>query len=306
MRKTLYMMLMTVVVLALSFTSCSKWTEPETVRLNVIYPWDRDPATWEDYFQRLRQFKERKHFLSLAEFDNAPEKPAGEKDYLRALPDSLDFVSLTNADAFNGNDREDLPLLHQKGTKVLYTIDMAKVSSLYPDQSQFTQYLDQVVASVEQEGMDGWTVKANLPAGDEGMKTRFIQTVERLSAVSGKTLVYVGSYIHLDAPDVIRAFDLVVLNTQEKEYEADIEFAVLMAKKRGIPQEKIILAGTMGTSVVDADLQEKDALEVVSNLVFTQGPVGGLAIFDIQKDYFHTENNYMRTEELIQKLNPSK
>lgn len=306
MRKTLYIIVVMVSAMALTFTSCSKWTEPDAVKLNIIYPWDRDPATWEDYFQRLRQYKERKHYITFAEFDNAPEKPAGEQDYLRCLPDSLDYISLTNAANLCMADREDLSLMHRKGTKVLYTIDMAQASARYPDQSQFTQYLDQVVASVEQEGMDGWTVKANLPAGDEGMKTRFKQTVERLSAVSGKTLVYAGSYIHLDAPDVIGAFDLVVLNTQEKEYEADIEFAVLMAKKRGIPQEKIILAGTMGTSIVDADLQDKDALEVVSNLVFTQGPVGGLAIFDIQKDYFHTENNYMRTEELIQKLNPSK
>ena len=307
MRKTLYIIVMMVSAMALTVTSCSKWTEPDAVKLNIIYPWDRDPATWEDYFQRLRQYKERKHYITFAEFDNAPEKPAGEQDYLRCLPDSLDYISLTNAAAFRDADREDLSLMHRKGSKVLYTIDMAQASARYPEASQFSSFLQEAVSMVEKEGLDGWTVTADLPAGDEQMKARFDETVATLSAIEGKSLVYFGNFYHLSDQSLTDAFDLFVINTLDKEYEADIKFSIMMAKESSPNmKDKILIAGSIGTEITDSQLREREALDLMSELVFSEGPIAGLAIFNIKSDYYYTESNYKKTKGLIQKLNPSK
>ena len=305
MKKTIYKMMMLVSALCLILQSCTEWTEPETVDLNYIYPWEREPQTWEDYFQRLRDYKGRPHYLSFAEFDNAPQKVVSEQDFMRCLPDSLDYVSLTNAACLSEDDRSDLELMHRKGTRVLYEIDLAAVSMENPEASQFSQWLEGAKAMVDQEGLDGWTLKTRIPAGDAEAVSRYEETVKALSSIEGKVLVYMGSYHHIEEEDSEK-FDLIILNTQDSEYEADIKFSILMALERGIPKEKLLIAGAMGTKVVDSQLQERESLDVMSDLVFTQGPIAGLAVSNIKADYFHVGDNYMKTEGLIQKLNPSK
>ncbi len=68
--------------------------------------------------------KQRKHAVVYARLDNAPEVSTGEKDFLRALPDSIDIVTMRNADRLSEYDREDMKLVREDyGTKVLYYID---------------------------------------------------------------------------------------------------------------------------------------------------------------------------------------
>lgn len=116
---------MAVLVLAFGAAACSDWTETEAVEQQVQRPGDQDPAFWAEYTAALRDYKQSEHFLTYARLYNSPTSSASEKDYMRCLPDSLDIVSLTNADNFSKFDAEDLSVMHEKGTRVLYQVDYA-------------------------------------------------------------------------------------------------------------------------------------------------------------------------------------
>ena len=113
---------MAVSALVLGGAACSDWTETEAVEQQVRRPSDQDPAFWAEYTAALREYKQSEHFLTYARLYNSPTPSASEKDYMRCLPDSLDIVSLTNADNFSRFDAEDMVTMHEKGTRVLYQL----------------------------------------------------------------------------------------------------------------------------------------------------------------------------------------
>ncbi len=114
------------IILLLLISACSKWTETESIQLNYLRPWDQNPELWNKYKASLVDYKASDHFLIYARFDNAPEKAASERNFMRCLPDSLDFVSLTHADNFSAYDKEDMAWMESIGTKVLYQVDLTK------------------------------------------------------------------------------------------------------------------------------------------------------------------------------------
>ena len=111
---------LTIAALAILSVSCSKWTETESVRIDTVLPWEQDPGLWEDYKAAIRDYKSREHSLVYVRFENSPEGAVNEKGYMRCLPDSLDIVSLTNAENFSEYDAEDMEWMRSVGTKVLY------------------------------------------------------------------------------------------------------------------------------------------------------------------------------------------
>ncbi len=52
---------------------------------------------------------------------------------MRCLPDSLDIVALTNADNFSRYDAEDMAVMREKGTKVLWQVDYAGRAAEFAD-----------------------------------------------------------------------------------------------------------------------------------------------------------------------------
>ena len=100
----------------------------------------------ERYIAALREYKQSEHALVFASFANGAPVATSEKDCLRSLPDSLDVVSLTNADNFSEYDREDLTVLKEKGTRAVYFVDYASRSAEFTDLTALGAYLDKVVA----------------------------------------------------------------------------------------------------------------------------------------------------------------
>lgn len=119
-------------VLSLS-VGCSDWTQMEPVDQQPVRPSEQNPELWAEYTAALRAYKAGKHTLVVASFENGSTNPTSEKDCLRSLPDSLDAVSLTNADNFSAYDAEDLAVLKEKGTRVLYFVDYATRSNEWAD-----------------------------------------------------------------------------------------------------------------------------------------------------------------------------
>ena len=267
-----------------TFAACNDWTEMETVDSKVEKPWEQDPALWAEYTAALRAYKQSEHFIVYARLHNSPEKASSEQDFMRCLPDSLDIVTLTNADNFS-------------------KFDYAARAEEFADMQALDAYLDQVVAAVAANGMDGYSFTTNPLATDATARI-----VEKLAAAKseGQLLVFEGNPLSLAAADRPKV-DFIALDTEKLENVQEVKLQVLNATGyAGIAPEKLLLAAEISAPLLDEDRTEFAAVDEMSRRVIEFGPLGGLAAYNISGDYYHAEMNYQTIRGAIQTLNPAK
>lgn len=293
-------------VASISSTACSDWTNTEAVENKVIRPWEDGGDLWENYTAALRAYKQREHFLVIAHFDNAPAIATGEKDFMRGLPDSLDMVILTNADNFSRYDAEDMATMREKGTKVLYQIDYAGRMEEFSDAAKLGTYLDKVIASVRENGMDGYSFTGIPYEGDVARTEAAALLVQKLSADEQKTLIFEGDPTFVTEADRAKV-DYFVLNTENTENVTDVKMQVSRALGYlTIPASKLLLAADVSAPIMNEDKVEQNAVTELTARVVSLGPLCGIAVHNTKKNYYSAERNYPLVCEAIQMLNPSK
>lgn len=299
---SIYRLILPVVVLLLG-ASCSDWTETETIDNTVLKPWEQDPALWADYTAALRSYKASEHYLSYARLHNSPSPAASEQDFMRCLPDSLDIVTLTNADNFSAYDAEDLAAMHEKGTKVLYQVDYAARKAEFSGEATLKTYLDGVIAAVAANGLDGYSFTAD-PL-DAAATATIVATLSAARS-DGQLLVFEGNPLSVAEADRAK-LDFVVLDTEKAENTTEVQLLVLNATGyAGIAPEKLLLAAEIDAPLQDEDRTEYAAVELMARCVVEYGPLAGFAAYNIAGDYYHAEMNYQTIRTAIQTLNPSK
>ena len=295
-------MILPLVVLLLG-ASCSDWTETEAIENTVYKPWEQDPALWADYTAALRAYKQSEHYLSYARLHNSPAQAASEQDFMRCLPDSLDIVTLTNADNFSAYDAEDMAVMREKGTRVLYQVDYAGRKAEFADAAALKTYLDGVIAAVAAHGLDGYSFTAD-PL-DAAATATIVATLSAARS-DGQLLVFEGNPLSVAAADRDK-LDYVVLDTEKTENTTDVRLQVLNATGyAGIPANRLLLAAEIDAPLQDADRTEYAAVALMARCVVEYGPLAGFAAYNIAGDYYHADRNYSTIREAIQTLNPSK
>lgn len=288
--------------------SCDDWTDTEGLDKNVERPQDQDPEFWAQYTAALREYKKSDHFLTYARLHNSPDVATSEKDFMRCLPDSLDIVSLTNADNFSAHDLEDLFVMREKGTRVLYQVDYAGRADEFGDTQKLSAYLDRVISAVRSIRLDGYSFTGIPKAGDAAATAAAALIVEKLSAAKadGQLLVFEGNPLFVSAADRARV-DYFVLDTETTDNVTDLRMQVLGATGyAAVPQEKLLLAASAGLPLITEDLTEYNAVTEMANRVVSLGPLAGLGLYDVGDDYYDAGMNYKLIRNAIQSLNPSK
>lgn len=295
-------MILPLVVLLLG-ASCSDWTETEAIENTVYKPWEQDPALWADYTAALRAYKQSEHYLSYARLYNSPAQATSEQDFMRCLPDSLDIVTLTNADNFSAYDAEDMAVMREKGTRVLYQVDYAGRKAEFADAAALKTYLDGVIAAVAAHGLDGYSFTAD-PL-DAAATATIVATLSAARS-DGQLLVFEGNPLSVAEADRAK-LDFVVLDTEKAENTTEVQLLVLNATGyAGIAPEKLLLAAEIDAPLQDEDRTEYAAVELMARCVVEYGPLAGFAAYNIAGDYYHAEMNYQTIRTAIQTLNPSK
>ena len=298
--------IITYIILGFTLVSCAKWNDTESVELRPIHFWDRNPELWADYMEALRAYKQNDHYIYFARFDNAPEVATNEQSSLRSLPDSLDIVTLTNADNFCAADWEDMAVMHDKGIKVLYQIELAGRLEEFSDDAVLDSYLDATIAKVKEYGLDGWsftTVRGMDPAVS-GKHARIISKLSE-ARTDGQLIVSEGDPKYITVDD-IEKLDYIVLPTEHLENTYDVRLCTLEAESLNIPADKILLAASVDAILADEEKVEHNAVTEMNMRVISFGPFAGLAIHDLAHDYYHQSGNYLIVRDAIQTLNPSK
>lgn len=296
----------TITLLCCILAACSDWTENETVDLKTTRPSDENPELVAHYRAALRDYKAREHFLVIAHFDNAPAVATGERDFMRGLPDSLDMVLLTNADNFSEYDAEDMAVMREKGTKVIYRVDYAARMEEFTDASALGAYLDQVVARAREYGMDGYSFTGIPREGDPARAEAAALLVSKLAAEDEKVVIFEGDPTFVPVADREK-IDYYVLNTEATDNVTEVKMQVALALGyAAVPASKLLLAADVAAPILDEEKEEQNAVEELTGRVVSLGPLCGLAVHNPQRNYYSAERNYPLICEAIQALNPSK
>lgn len=306
----LNMALLVLLTLALP-TACSDWNDIEPVNIDPQHPKDQNPELWARYMESLRVYKqERPHHITYGSFNNGAEQSKNEGAYLRSLPDSLDIVTLANPENITSYDREDIPTLQEKSTRVLYLVDYTAKMTELADATALGSWLDKAVATANELHLDGFAFNG-LPlyggtdAEQAARKEAARLIVSKLSAVN-KMLVFEGDPAFVNANDLDK-LDYVVMNTAGIESAVSLKIYVAnVISTYALPKEKLLLAAKMGTKIVDEENVKQDAVTDMIGRVVSLGPLGGLAIYALGDDYYQTSMNYQSCRTAIQKMNPSK
>ena len=306
----LNMALLVLLTLALP-TACSDWNDIEPVNIDPQHPKDQNPELWARYMESLRVYKqERPHYITYGSFNNGAEQSKNEGAYLRSLPDSLDIVTLANPENITSYDREDIPTLQEKNTRVLYLVDYAAKMTELTDATALGSWLDKAVATANELHLDGFAFNglplyAGTDAEQAARKEAARLIVSKLSAVN-KMLVFEGDPAFVNTNDLDK-LDYVVMNTAGIESAVSLKIYVAnVISTYALPKEKLLLAAKMGTKIVDEENVKQDAVTDMIGRVVSLGPLGGLAIYALGDDYYQTSMNYQSCRTAIQKMNPSK
>jgi len=294
-----------IVLSFMAFVSCSKWTDTEPISINYLRPWDQNPALWEAYRSSLCAYKESDHYLFYARFENAPDKATSEKDFMRCLPDSLDFASLTNADNLSAYDKEDLAWMESIGTKVLYQVDLTKKE--FASTNELEAYLDKVIACVKENGLSGYSFTGQYVLGNALNESLASAAVTKLSAAKteGQALVFEGNPLFIPEADRSKV-DLFVLDSEKTENTQDLRFQILTALDYAkVPASKLLLGADMDGIIQDENREKCASVPELARRVVSFGPLAGLGITNISSDYYSYDGNYVVTRAAIQLLNPS-
>lgn len=277
------------------FASAGCDTDNETIDRKVTTPEEQNPALYARYLAALNAYKASEHYVIYTRMDNAPQVSTSPGDFLRALPDSLDYVALNNP--LSDFDREDLPGVRAKGTKVLAVADCT-------DTSGAVAAVDAALTAVATEGLDGVAVVFGGPATDAA-RSAASAVAAKLVALGGKTVVFDGHPALVAAADRER-YDYFIYDTSHSENVSalgrDVDY---LTDYLGIPAGKLLLAAAPSQTLVDADLDAQPALVQAARCVLSFGPLAGLAVFGIADDYYHPTSNYVSTREAITYLNPT-
>ena len=199
--------------------SCDDWTEMEIHDSEINGFKEQNPEQYAAYTQKLRAYKAAKHALVYARLDNAPEVSSSEKDFLRALPDSIDLVSMRNAGRLSGFDREDMKLVRTDyGTRVLYYVDASAAEGL-------NAALSAAIDAVRAGTFDGVTL-ASASSVDESV-------VKTLADALGQTdclLIFEGTPL-LVSEAQRSVFDYYIVDVSAAADDYDLEMAILLPVK---------------------------------------------------------------------------
>ncbi len=109
--------------------SCAKWTETQSIEIRKP-SLENNPELYSRYCQAVRRYKESEHRIMYVTFDNV-ELPYDQSCNLTSLPDSVDFVEISNPE-FSAQIMEQMSRLRSdKGFGFAVSVSMDAIEADY-------------------------------------------------------------------------------------------------------------------------------------------------------------------------------
>lgn len=322
---------------SLAFVSC---TDVES--LDIIRPTaqEQNPEAYAKYLSNLREFKNAEHQVTYAWFDNSVKAPSSAAHHITNVPDSVDVISMMTPELADF-EKADIETVHQKGTKVVYTISYDEIKTAYDEMKAaadeagtsiqaFDTYLksevDKLLAyAPAYDGLIASYVGQNPEFMVEDAKTEYKKYQDVfLNAIKGwkdanneKALVWMGKPQNLITRTILGSCKHIILDTNGVNDTNQIRLNVTKALVDGVPTKNLVFA--VSTTASDASNKEigywgtgDDALRALGEVAYwvtvNDTPLytkAGIAIYNVQNDYYATGGAYTYVKEAINLMNPA-
>ena len=276
----------------LVLAACDAGIEPIDQQVRTLDAWNA--AEWAAYAEGLRAYKAGDHYVTYACFDNAPERIESEKNCIRSLPDSLDAVILRNP--LSDFDREDIPELHKRSTRVLATAECS-------DPATALQRLDATLQEIASSDLDGVVIRYSGAVTAEASAIE-PAVAQRLGALSGKMLVFEGNASFIAAENR-GLYDLYLLDATSAGDIFTVENAVdYLTGYYGIEAGRVLPLVSLTGTLADERGTSQPAPTKVSETIQSRR-LAGMAFDGVSADYYSLTGNYSRLRAAIDLLNPA-
>lgn len=327
-------------IVALFQSSCSDWTDPESLSMEYATIETQNPELYENYLKDLREYRASEHQLVYAWFDNSEKVPCSRAHHLTDLPDSIDVVGLIYPDRLTNMEIGEIKAIREdKGMKVIYTIDYDKIKSAYNDKVLsasneepfskdfrpfLTDSLTYALSLASKYNYDGicisYTGKSSLHMAENELREYkqnencFMEIISDWMERTGDkySLVFQGYPQNVLSENAVVLDKSSILFISGLEANSTSELASLLTKGY-IEKYK----DHYGISVIGIPLKNSDRHYMMGDVLAVNAvaewasvPQSGLNIcavgaYDVSGDYFSADSNYKNIRNMISILNPS-
>ena len=333
MRNTLILNILLVCSVAVS---CSEWTTPESLEFEKNSIQQTDPELYRQYCEAVKEYKGSDHKVMYVTFDNV-EKISNGSHNIVMLPDSVDYVQLHNPEIAEPVLKEMNAMREKLGTRFVlrfsYNECLAEYQTLEPTEPEagiptfedfFAGQLAKVTAKVAEYGLDGFTfaftcgnpyemTSSDRSALEQAQQMAFPQVAEWIGANADKKFFFEGYPHYILVDGVVSAAEYVILPTRSERATGDLAYRALQAVNSGkiakdtrflfavetpsfIEEEYLVGKFVLGEQIpLAADWMTEDASFDKS----------GLAVWNVQRDYFDTKKIYSTVRRAIKTMNPN-
>lgn len=321
-------------------TSCDDWTSPENLDIKVPSIEEENNELYQQYLENLRNYKKSYHQLLVGWFDNSDKNYVSRGMHLNSLPDKVDIVSLMSPDNLNDAELAEISVLrNDKATKVIYTIDYDVIARDINDQinaakeaaqenpeiviPEFFQLFEAELnkqfalhAKYHYDGLciayKGFSIQFPTVADLEYITRVQNMIFDRLGNISADVLLFAGLPENIVDRSRLEQFDYIIMQTQSA---LDINMVDVLAHasiQAGVPTDRIIVSAlppSLDPTDTKTGVFSDKSNAIVGTAKWLKIPgnftKSGLAIYNINDDYYNSESDYKYTREAIEIMNPS-
>lgn len=318
---------------ATCFSACDDWTEVENVTINTPGIEELNPEQYAKYLQNLVEYKNSDHKVVYAWFDNSEKTPFSRGQHISDAPDSLDVISMMYPAELAEFELTDMQKVRAKGTKVVYTISFDKIRKEHADKVKegtesgtFDAYLsaeltkqvgyadafDGIIA--EYKGTNPVYMSATQKAEAKKLQDAFFGAISAWkSSNADKMLTFQGYPENLIEQSVLSDCRHIILATDDVADDAQLSVVARLAMAASnVPADRFVIAvSTVSMDIADkktgyygTDRALKEAAYWTTEMSgdYTRA---GLAIYNVQNDYYNAGNAYQYVKEAINIMNPA-
>ena len=315
---------------SMAFTSC---TDVEGITINESTIKDRNPEAYAKYLDNLKAYKASGHKVVYAWFDNSNKEPFSPAQHITNMSDSIDVISMMVPELAEF-EKKDIETIHQKGTKVFYTISYDDIKAAYDELAAdegntslgtFDSYLQKELTSLlaysadydgiiaEFSGVNPILMSAADKAAYLAIQKIFLNAVDTWKTENtGKELVFQGKPQNLIDKAILGSCKHIILDTEGVSTCNQLDLLVNMALGEGVPTDRFVFtASTVSVDTADKKTGYWDgsrALGEVAYWVTTENAgfeKAGIAICNVQNDYYSTGGACTYVKEAIDIMNPA-
>ena len=320
-------------------TGCSKWTEPKAIEVGHSTIDKQNPELYAEYLKNLRTYKATEHKIVLAWFDNLDyDTYSSRGQHLSDIPDSVDIVILKNPRELNEQLlKEKELLLKDKATKTLSFTGYDQIIRSYTSTGEvsdagLTDYINQQTKMslilTDEYSFDGMIVKyegKSMEAMEPEELEEYIRTQEAFlepvkdwsKSNPDKILILEGNPSYIYDKSFLSDCNFILVPTRAAKQQEDLTIFVRKAITSGVPSDRFLVnTETYSLNPHDQstgymfDKSGNKVSALIETAYWTATPdswftKAGIAIQELQRDYYSPDKEYRFTREAINIMNPN-